>query len=276
MNFDFLKRFCDSFSRVNTDDSWYSDSIDYNLCRCLLLVTKIKKPIEEITNKDFENYFKEQIAEYQDANYHHKQLFNTDPDQFIKEFLAYHVSNEMSCYNSNLEFLESIIAECRQKKAVMSKYFNYLKERYPDEKIGAYSYYSFDAEKLKPLFLDSFLDGKYDDGTKSYGSAKRTCFQVFCDRLDIILTGKDEEMLPTKKLIGSIARMLYYSPFTTISAKKKDLDTGKRYCFKKVLKLFFDAIDKSCPKDDHKNTYNPNDYIIDYFKDLLQYDEDLY
>lgn len=266
-----LRKACNRFKlRINPENTWHleeqpcADKIfkgDRHEACVLTMVAYINKNSEEVTNKDFDNYFQEQIDKY-NTNYHHKQLYDTDRAEFYKQFVPYHVNSELQGYEGIKEMIDTYIRQLNDKKIALDKYVNYLRAKFPDQKIGISNYYNFNVEKLKDLFEDSIFETLHE----TPGYQPRPVFTEFCVRLDLILSDKEKSV--NQKIIGSIARILYYSPFT-----KKSLRKGKNSNFKYLLDTFFDIVGRNRPKDDRLNKYVPDAETIMYFGDLLQWNE---
>jgi len=125
-----------------------------------------------------------------------------------------------------------------------------------------------DTEKLQSLFLDSFMNKDLVISGSSPIIEKKSRFEVLKQRLELVLEDCDKPI--TQQDIGSIAYMIYQSPFTKPKygePKRK----GERGRYAPLLKMLFDIVGKPYPNDTHQNKYKPNNEMITYFGDILKW-----
>ena len=156
------------------------------------------------------------------------------------------------------------------KEAEESKIEVEIKEEEEKEEEKQETKEIIDTEKLKSLFVDSFMIKDLIISGSSPVVEKKSRFDVLKQRMELVLEDNDKPV--TQQDIGSIAYMIYQSPFTKPKfgePKRK----GERGRYAPLLKMLFDIIGKPHPNDTHQNKYKPNDEMINYFGDILKWQQ---
>lgn len=187
----------------------------------------------------------------------------------VKGIMSYRVGTDEA--NSG-KLKNGIPAWCEEQKAIFKATPQQITvtdpDRHPADSVPAVpdEQRAINTDKLKALFKTAFIEGD-DYKRDTLTGKKQTRFDVFCQRLEMILTDKDQK--PTNKEIGGIAYMIYCSTYTVAEYQKPR--KGKKGKFSEMINTFFDIVGMEVPSDTHPNKYKPSNDLIDYFGDILQY-----
>lgn len=131
-----------------------------------------------------------------------------------------------------------------------------------------------DREKMAILFEKAFFNMDFRPKDSVINDDNKKLFSAFCDRLDLLLSNNDKTnklLKPIKKNLGSIAFMVYCSPFTIRDYRMID---GEKSHFPALINIFFEIIGLPTPKHTRSGYYKkPNNEIANYFGEILKWSD---